>query len=119
MIGADAPGTGPGAPTRGGAVAKVTLQDVADAVGVSRMTVSNAFNRPDRIAAALRDGPKTIPALAEALGAPAHEVVCWVMAMRRYGQVEEKGRPDGDGYYSYELKAAGGAAGAPAKGGSA
>ena len=72
----------------------------------------------DRIAAALRDGPKTIPALAEALGAPAHEVVCWVMAMRRYGQVEEKGRPDGDGYYSYELKAAGGA-GAPGKGGSA
>lgn len=73
----------------------------------------------DRIAAALRDGPRTIPALAEALGAPSHEVVCWVMAMRRYGQVEEKGKADGDGYYAYELKESGGTAGAPAKGGSA
>ena len=73
----------------------------------------------DRIAALLRDGPKTIPALAEALGAPSHEVVCWVMAMRRYGQVEEKGKADGDGYFSYELKAAEGPAGPSAKGASA
>ena len=35
-------------------MAKVTLQDVADKVGVSRMTVSNAFNRPQKLSEALR-----------------------------------------------------------------
>ncbi len=34
---------------------RVTLQTVADHVGVSRMTVSNAFSRPDQLSAALRD----------------------------------------------------------------
>ncbi|MET8833299.1 LacI family DNA-binding transcriptional regulator [Micromonospora sp. NPDC004540] len=33
---------------------KPTLQDVADAVGVSRSTVSNAYSRPDQLSAALR-----------------------------------------------------------------
>jgi DNA-binding LacI/PurR family transcriptional regulator len=32
-----------------------TLDDVADAVGVSRATVSNAYNRPDQLSARLRD----------------------------------------------------------------
>lgn len=35
-------------------VAKATLQTVADRVGVSRMTVSNAFSRPDQLSSALR-----------------------------------------------------------------
>jgi DNA-binding LacI/PurR family transcriptional regulator len=35
-------------------VARVTLQTVADKVGVSRMTVSNAFSRPDQLSATLR-----------------------------------------------------------------
>lgn len=36
-------------------VGRVTLQTVADKVGVSRMTVSNAFSRPDQLSAAMRD----------------------------------------------------------------
>jgi DNA-binding LacI/PurR family transcriptional regulator len=36
-------------------VGKVTLQTIADTVGVSRMTVSNAFSRPDQLSQALRD----------------------------------------------------------------
>jgi DNA-binding LacI/PurR family transcriptional regulator len=34
---------------------RVTLQTIADQVGVSRMTVSNAFSRPDQLSAELRD----------------------------------------------------------------
>jgi DNA-binding LacI/PurR family transcriptional regulator len=34
---------------------RVTLQTIADAVGVSRTTVSNAYNRPDQLAPALRE----------------------------------------------------------------
>ena len=36
-------------------VTRVTLQTVADRVGVSRMTVSNAFSRPDQLSTALRE----------------------------------------------------------------
>ena len=38
----------------GSPMAKVTLQSIADRVGVSRMTVSNAFSRPDQLSADLR-----------------------------------------------------------------
>ena len=46
-------------------MAKVTLQTIADKVGVSRMTVSNAFSRPDQLSATLRD---RILAAAQELG---------------------------------------------------
>lgn len=36
-------------------MARVTLQTIADRVGVSRMTVSNAFSRPDQLSAPLRE----------------------------------------------------------------
>jgi DNA-binding LacI/PurR family transcriptional regulator len=45
------------------AVTRVTLQTVADRVGVSRMTVSNAFSRPDQLSTALRE--KVLAAAAE------------------------------------------------------
>jgi DNA-binding LacI/PurR family transcriptional regulator len=46
-------------------VARVTLQTIADKVGVSRMTVSNAFSRPDQLSADLRS---RILAAADELG---------------------------------------------------
>jgi DNA-binding LacI/PurR family transcriptional regulator len=46
-------------------MARVTLQTIADRVGVSRMTVSNAFSRPDQLSASLRE---TILATAAELG---------------------------------------------------
>jgi hypothetical protein len=55
-----------------------------------------------RILAALAAGPLTVPQIAEAVGAPSHEVVFWVMGMRRYGWLAEIKGSDGDGYFLYE-----------------
>ncbi len=55
-----------------------------------------------RILAALDGGPLTVPEIAAAIGAPAHEVLLWVMAMRRYGWVAEVKGSAGDGYFRYE-----------------
>ncbi|WP_345122613.1 LacI family DNA-binding transcriptional regulator [Dactylosporangium darangshiense] len=44
---------------------RVTLQTIADRVGVSRMTVSNAFSRPDQLSPTMRD---RILAVADELG---------------------------------------------------
>jgi hypothetical protein len=57
----------------------------------------------DRIAKILKDGPRTIPELTETMGYPSHEVVVWLFAMRRYGEVEVVGKPDVDGYFKYAL----------------
>ncbi len=50
---------------------------------------------------ALSEGPLTIPQLAEVLGAPAEEVVYWVMGLRRFGHVIELEEADDDGYFPY------------------
>jgi DNA-binding LacI/PurR family transcriptional regulator len=47
------------------AESRPTLDTVAKAAGVSRMTVSNAYNRPDQLSAATRE---RVLAVAEALG---------------------------------------------------
>ena len=58
----------------------------------------------DKIVALLRNRPKTIPEISEALRCPSHEVVLWVMAMWRYGTLVEIGEADDDGYSQYALK---------------
>lgn len=55
-----------------------------------------------RILAALAEGPLTVPQIAAAVGAPAHEVVFWIMGMRRYGWVAEIKGSEADGYFLYE-----------------
>lgn len=55
-----------------------------------------------RILAALADGPLTVPQIAEAIEAPSHEVVFWVMGMRRYGWLAEVKGATVDGYFQYE-----------------
>jgi DNA-binding IclR family transcriptional regulator len=54
-----------------------------------------------RILDALSEGPLTIPQIAEAIGRPTHEVVYWVMGLRKYGWVAEDKEPNDEGYYLY------------------
>jgi hypothetical protein len=57
----------------------------------------------DRIVLLLRDKPMTIPQIADALGASARETMLWMMALWKYGQVDEAGLPDEEGYYRYQI----------------
>jgi DNA-binding LacI/PurR family transcriptional regulator len=68
----------------GRAMAKVTLQSIADRVGVSRMTVSNAFSRPDQLSADLRS---RILAAADELGYVGPDPAARALARGRTGSV--------------------------------
>jgi DNA-binding LacI/PurR family transcriptional regulator len=65
-------------------VTSPTLADVARAVGVSRTTVSNAYNRPDQLSGELRD---RILAAAEELGYPGPDPVARGLRRGRTGLV--------------------------------
>jgi hypothetical protein len=69
-----------------------------------REVLRDAFLMRQRIVALLREKPRTIPALAEALGVPAREAVIWLMAMLRYNEAEAVGKADQEGYFAYALK---------------
>lgn len=66
-------------------------------------TVKDEMVMRERILSALSREPQTIPQLASALEAPAAEIMLWLMAMWRYGFVEELGKPDSEGYCKYQL----------------
>ena len=51
---------------------------------------------------AVESGPLTIPEIAEAVDRPAHEVVFWVMGMRKYGHLAEIKEANDDGFYLYQ-----------------
>jgi len=51
---------------------------------------------------AVESGPLTIPEIAEAVGRPTHEVVFWVMGMRKYGHLAEIKEANDDGFYLYQ-----------------
>ena len=59
---------------------------------------------------ALAAGPATINEIAERSGHPSHEVVYWVMGMRRYGLLIEDSDANDDGYFSYKVVGQGDAA---------
>jgi DNA-binding LacI/PurR family transcriptional regulator len=65
-------------------MAKVTLQSIADRVGVSRMTVSNAFSRPDQLSTELRE---KILAAADQLGYVGPDPAARALARGRTGSI--------------------------------
>jgi len=56
-----------------------------------------------RILAALADGPLTVPELASALERPTHEVMFWVMGLRKYGWLGEIKEVTDEGYFRYQV----------------
>ena len=56
-----------------------------------------------RILDILKEEPKTILEISEIMGYPSREVTIWLFGLRRYGEVEEIGRADVDGYFKYEF----------------
>jgi DNA-binding LacI/PurR family transcriptional regulator len=62
----------------------VTLATIAEAVGVSRMTVSNAYNRPDQLSPALRE---RILAAAQELGYSGPDPVARTLSRGETGSV--------------------------------
>ena len=65
-------------------MAKVTLQSIADRVGVSRMTVSNAFSRPDQLSSGLR---QRILKAADELGYVGPDPAARALASGRTGSI--------------------------------
>ncbi|NOZ86562.1 MAG: MarR family transcriptional regulator [Deltaproteobacteria bacterium] len=57
-----------------------------------------------RILELLKEEPRTIPQLAEALGKPSNEVMLWVMAMWRYDLLEETGKANREGFFTYKVR---------------
>ena len=57
----------------------------------------------DSIIDLLRDEPRTVIEIAEALKHPPHEVMIWVATMWRYGAIVETGKPNEEGYFKYQL----------------
>jgi hypothetical protein len=55
-----------------------------------------------RILKILAAGPQTVPQIAAALDYPTHEVMFWVMGMRKYGYVAEVKEVTDEGYYQYQ-----------------
>lgn len=55
-----------------------------------------------RVLAVLADGPLTVPEIAAALERPTHEVMFWVMGLRKYGWLVEDKEVNDDGYFRYE-----------------
>jgi predicted transcriptional regulator len=52
---------------------------------------------------AFEDEPKTVPEVAKALNSATYEAMYWVMALRKYGFIEETDEVTDDGYYKYRL----------------
>jgi hypothetical protein len=55
----------------------------------------------DRILRVLAAGPLTVPEIAAAIGYPDHEVMYWVMGMRKYSRVAALPDTTDEGFFQY------------------
>ena len=73
--------------------------------GGTRPEVKERIKRHRRLMKAIRaamgKGPRTVPGLAEEIGEPSHEVLWMLMAMKKYGEIEEG--EELESYHEYSL----------------
>ncbi|RKX27510.1 MAG: MarR family transcriptional regulator [Candidatus Zixiibacteriota bacterium] len=56
----------------------------------------------DKILSLLGKDARTVPEVAAALECSTDDVMLWIMAMWRYGSLEEVSKPNDEGYYKYQ-----------------
>ena len=88
---------------------KASLKGLREARKQSVEALSRKVKEQKRIIAGIREqlgeGPKTVPEMASALGLPSSEVLWFVAALKKYGEIAE-GEKEG-GYFRYELAGSG------------
>jgi len=75
---------------------KKVLRDLAE-------TLRDEMHEQKIILDLLKEGPKTVPEIANQIGSPSSEVMMWVMAMIRYGKIKEIPKGRGDDYFQYQI----------------
>ena len=56
----------------------------------------------DKIISLLNESPRTVPEVAQALECSTTNAMLWIMAMWKYGSLEEVGKRNDEGYYQYK-----------------
>ena len=56
----------------------------------------------EKIISLLTEDARTIPEVAAILECSTHSAMLWMMAMWRYGFIEETGKANADGYFKYQ-----------------
>ena len=80
-----------------------TIRDADPANRSVREIVRDEQVMRRRILAALEDGPLTVPEIATAVQRPSHEVMFWVMGLRKYGWLAEIKEVTDEGYFRYQV----------------
>ena len=87
----------------GATTARPVIRDAVPGQRDIREVVRDEQVMRRKILAALADGPLTVPELATVLDRPSHEVMFWVMGLRKYGWVGEIKEVTDEGYYRYQV----------------
>jgi hypothetical protein len=86
-----------------GATARALVRDATPGRRDVREIVRDEQVMRRRILAALADGPLMVPEIAAAVERPSHEVMFWVMGLRKYGWLAEIKEVTDEGYFRYQV----------------
>lgn len=74
-----------------------------ESVKAAQVMLKEQKSNRKAISRTIQGGPKSVPQIAEATGMPAHEVLWYVAAMKKYGLIKEEGLDEDYEYYLYSL----------------